>query len=172
MNKTQQVQLPHIILLDTNIIQYTSQPRIADPLNVYLDDLLKRGFDFAISSITIYELLRRASRRTEAKMLAVLDTFRKYGLTDKVLQNAAQLESLYKLENIMSNEIEHGDKFIAATSILATSLVLTANAVDFPAPYFREVERYLITYEVKRERTRSIMVYILRPEVSVIEQRI
>ena len=141
-------------------------------MNLYLDSLIQRRFEFAISSITIYELLRGANRQTESKMLTILNSFQKYELTDIVLQNAAQLETLYKIEHIMPNEVEHGDKFIAATSILANSLVLTANALDFPAPYFQEIERELITFKVKKERTRSIMVYMLKPDLSIIELRI
>lgn len=72
----------------------------------------------------------------------------------------------------MAGEVEDGDKIIAASALLSNSVILTANAVDFPAPFFKEVERQYITFAMKRERTRTIVVYLLQPQIEITEQRI
>jgi predicted nucleic acid-binding protein len=167
-----QDKLSKLLLFDSNIIQYTAQPKATDAFNEYITDLLSRGFEFAISTVTIFELLRGATIRTEMKMTNLLDRFTKIDITENLLQYAAKLESAYKLENIQPKEIEDGDKIIAATSILSSSIILTANASDFPTPFFKEVERKFITFEVKRERTKTIVVYLLQPQIEITEKRI
>ncbi|HSW96247.1 MAG TPA: type II toxin-antitoxin system VapC family toxin [Candidatus Saccharimonadales bacterium] len=49
------------IILDTNIFSDLTDQHLAIPLNTYLSDLVKRGFDFAISDITLYESIRGLS---------------------------------------------------------------------------------------------------------------
>ncbi len=172
MEQAQNNQLPQLIILDSNIIQYTAQPKSADAFNAYIADLVSRGFEYAISTITIYELLKGANKRTKEKVVKLLRQFTKFELPENVLQTAAELESVYKIDEIQPKEIDDADKIIGATALLSYGLILTANARDFPAPYFKEIERKFITFEEKRERTKTIVVYILRPEAAIIEQRI
>lgn len=172
MEKTSNDQLPQLIILDSNIIQYTAQPKSADAFNVYIVDLVSRGFEFAISAITIYELLKGANKKTKEKMVKLLKQFTKFELPENVLETAAELESVYKVENIQPKEIEDADKIIGATALLSYALILTANARDFPAPYFKEIERKIITFEEKRERTKTIVIYLLKPEATIIEKHI
>ena len=171
MEQTQHDQLPQLIIVDSNVIQYTAQPKLADAFNAYIADLVERGFDFAISTITIYELLKGANKKTKEKMVKLLHQFTKFELPENVLETAAELETVYKLENIQPKEIEDADEMIGATALLSYGLILTANARDFPDPYFKEIERKFITFEEKRERTKIIVVYLLKPEAEIIEQR-
>ncbi len=172
MERSSHGLLPQLIIVDSNIIQYIAQPKSAKVFNDYIDNLIERRFDFAISTITIYELLKGASKQKAEKMINLLDRFTKFELEEDILQAAAKLESLYKLEDIQPKEIEDADKIIGATALLSSALILTANARDFPSPYFTEVEREIITFIVKRERTKTIVVYLLRPEPAIIERYI
>lgn len=46
------------IILDTNIFSDLTDRNLVVPLIQYLTDLDKRGFEFALSDITLYELMR------------------------------------------------------------------------------------------------------------------
>ena len=46
------------IILDTNLFSDLTDQHLVTPLGAYLGDLDKRGFEFAISDITLYELMR------------------------------------------------------------------------------------------------------------------
>ncbi len=75
------------------------------------------------------------------------------------------------MEGIEPKQIEHGDKFIAATSILTGSLILTANSRDFPSPYFQEAERKPLIYKEKRGKSKCILTTILIPDIIMVNQR-
>ncbi len=167
-NKTQPKQN---IILDSNIIQYSADRNASLVFVPYLSELLQRGFGFAISDITIYELLKGANVKNEAEMLRILNIFQRYYLTDNVLIASGQLETIYKIEGIEQKQIEDGDKFIGATAILTGSLILTANSRDFPSPYFHELERKPLIYIEKRNRSKCILASILSPDIVMINRR-
>ena len=75
------------------------------------------------------------------------------------------------MDGLEPKQIENGDKFIAATSILTGSLILTANSRDFPSPCFLESERKPIIFEEKRNRTKCILFTILTSDITMINQR-
>lgn len=167
-NKTQPKQN---IILDSNIIQYSADKNASLVFVPYLSELLKRGFGFAISDVTIYELLKGANIKNEAEMLRILNIFQRYYLTDNVLIASAQLETIYKIEGIEQKQIEDGDKFVGATAILTGSLILTANSRDFPSPYFQELERRALIYTEKRNRSKCILASVLSPDIAMINRR-
>lgn len=171
MEPKEKIQPKQNIILDSNIIQYVVDKNSSEALAPYLMDFLDRGFGFAISDITIYELLKGANIKNEAEMLQVLNVFQRYYLTDNVLVAAAQLETLYRMDSIEPKQVESGDKFIAATAVLTGSLILTANSRDFPSPYFQESERKPIIYTEKRNRSKCILISVLTPDITIINQR-
>ncbi|MBU3978559.1 hypothetical protein KJ980_03210 [Patescibacteria group bacterium] len=141
------------------------------PLISYLLELLKRGFNFAYSEITLYELLRGATVQKEEAMLKILNSHFKYFLKGDVIIAAARLDNIMKLEKIEINSVDHGDKFIASTAILTGSLILTANARDFPWPLFQHVENKHILYTDKNKATTCFMVSLMRPDYKLINLR-
>lgn len=158
------------IILDTNIFSYISNKVQAIPFLLYLFDLSKRGFSYAYSDITLYELLRGTSAQKEADLIELLNPYLRYFLTDRVIITAAQLDNIMKIEKIDVNSVDHGDKFIAATAILTGSLILTANARDFPWPLFHEVESKPITFKEKK-KTKCHVVALMRPDFDLISMR-
>lgn len=159
------------ILLDTCILQYLSNKQLGEQLIPYLVALQERKFILAISEISIYELLSGSTIKQEQEGLAVLNLFKVYQIIQNVLIAASQLSTLYHCEEgLPDNAISPQDKFIAATSVLTGSLILTANVSDFPRPFFQEVEEKLIFYR-KKDKTRMQVVQILRPNNVFIQTR-
>lgn len=171
MDKDKKTQPKQNIVLDSNIIQYSVDKNASVVFVPYLLELFQRGFGFAISDITIYELLKGANVKNEAEMLRILNIFQRYYLTDNVLIASAQLETIYKIENIEPKQIENGDKFIGATAILTGSLILTSNSRDFPWPYFQELERKPLVYNEKRNRSKCILASVLSPDIAMVNRR-
>lgn len=171
-NEQSTANLPkQTIILDTNIFSYIGEKEVGIHVVLYLMDLLNRGFGFAYSDITIYELLRGTTEKKEAEMLSILNPYFRYHLSENVILAAAQLDNIMKAEKIDANKIDHGDKFIAATGILTGSLIITANARDFPWPLFHEVESKPIIFQDKSKKTRCYMISLIRPDYELINLR-
>lgn len=158
------------ILLDTNIFSDLQESNIAQALANYLEELIKRGFDFALSSITIYELLKGLSKKREEEVTNFLTPYFRYFVSDEVLIASAQLDNLFKTQNINVNSVYHGDKMIAATAILTGSLILTANVRDFPWPFFHETECKSLYFTGKNKHTQCHLVSLLRPDFELIKK--
>jgi len=62
----------------------------------------------------------------------------------QTLWASGRLGCLYNDEGI---EVGVGDQIIAATAILQNSIIFTCNGRDFPPPFFKELDRKLLTYE-------------------------
>lgn len=159
------------IILDTNVLSYLSEKETAPQILGYMLELVQRGFGFAISDITIYELLRGNKQEKEKRMIDLLNPYFRYFLTDTLLVTAAQLDNIMKLENIDINSVDHGDKFISATAILTGSLILTADAKGFHWPFFQEVERKIIYFTAKNKKTKCYILALLKPDNTIINQR-
>lgn len=159
------------IIIDTNIMSYISEKETVGYVLSYLLELVQRGFSFAISDVTIYELLRGNKQEKEKRMLELLNPYFRYFLTVEVLIAAAQLDNIMKLEEIEVNRVDHGDKFIAATAILTGSIIMTANVRDFPWPLFHEVESKPIIFQDKSKKSKCYMIALIRPDFDLIKLR-
>lgn len=158
------------IILDTNIFSYMSDKEAGIHVIMYLLDFLERGFGFAYSEITLYELLRGNTQKKEQEMLQLLSPYFKYYLSENVILAAAQLDNIMKIEKIDANSVDHGDKFIAATAILTGSLIMTANARDFPWPLFHEVETKPIIFKSKKKSSKCYMLALISPDFDLIDR--
>ena len=158
------------IILDTCIVQYTSDKFIGVDLLKYLVQLSQRGFGLAISAISIYELLSGTTEKQETDGLSILNLFKKYYFDDNLLLAASQLSTLYEKEKVPSQNISVPDKLIAATAVLTGSLVMTADINDYPRPFFDTAEEKLFFY-TKKDRTNMRVIQLLRPNSVVINQR-
>lgn len=165
-NKTQQQK----ILLDTNVFSDLHDREFGTEVISYIIDLGKRGFNFAISNITLYEILRGLKAENEAKVVKLLSEIFRYNITDEVLIASARLDNVFKMEHIEINSIDHGDKIISATAILTGSLILTANVRDFPWPYFHEIETKPIFYQ-SGHKTKCHVLALITPDFDHILRR-
>lgn len=84
---------------------------------------------------------------------------------------AALLDSIYRVDNVNFTAISVGDIIIAATSVILTqaglkAIILTANGRDFPRPFLKEVYTKRLYY-----RSNEILVYLLEPNLTIIENK-
>lgn len=152
------------VLLDSNILQYLNTPAIATPLLEYLSELAKADYNLAISDFSIFELLSGIPKSKEKDLLSVLEVLPRFQVNTEVLLTAAQLATVYRIEKCEHQQINEGDKIIAATSILNGYPILTANSNDFPRPIFSELHKRLLYYKDKN-KDRIIAIYLLNPDL-------
>ena len=159
-----------IVLLDTNIIQYSASKASATSFIDFLIEIHKIGLSLAVSEYSRFELIRGAKVSTEKELLETFEKFKFYSISTEVLYASARIETLYRMEKIMCEKISDGDKIIAATSILLNAPIITANGRDFPWPYFKEINRTPIVYSEKNI-SKVILVSTFQPDINYIVQR-
>lgn len=170
-NKELKPPLKRNILLDTCFLRYLNNKDIAAELIKYFLELINRGFEFAISEISIYEFLSGNSVRREKERIALLGLFKTFQITTNVLVAAAQLTTLYQNENIpQENSISLQDKIIGSTCILTGSIILTADTNDFPRPFFSEAEKRYVLY-TKNSKQEMLVLQLLQADYIVINTR-
>lgn len=163
------------IILDTNVIQYSTNKKFGKEISTYLGELIKRGFELAISEVSYSELLANLNEKKEREGMELLNKFiKRFAVEYLVLIVTAQVSTLYnqqrRLELKPKTEASTEDKIIAATAILSGSLIMTSNINDFPRPFFKEVEEKLIFYK-ENNKNNMIVIQLLKPNIPVINQR-
>lgn len=158
------------ILLDTCILQYLGNKDFGGELLAYLTSLVDQKHIFAISQISISELLANMNVTQEKEGIEKLNIFTQYLVDSSTLHASARLSTVYKLENINENQISVGDKIIASTAILTDSMILTSNVNDFPRPFFRTVDEKLIFF-TKKNSKKMIVFQLLRPNYDILNQK-
>lgn len=159
------------VILDSNIIQYLTSKFVGVAIKTYLGDLITSAHVTPnISEITISETLSGATATQETEVLSYLSQMKLITVNQQVLVASARLLGLYKQESIDDNQINLGDRIIAATSIITGFPILTANMNDFPRPFFREAHDQLVSYK-KKNKTETIYLQILTPNTELIIDR-
>lgn len=170
-NQLLEIPQKQSIVLDTCLLLYLGNKNIKDELLKYLAELLGRGFDMAISEVTIFELLSGAHIKQEQEGFETLKLFKTFQITSEVLVAASQLSTLYREEKIpQENSISLPDKIIASTTTLTGSLILTADVNDYPRPFFIEAEIKYIFY-FKNSKQEMLNIQLLRPDYTIINKR-
>lgn len=158
------------ILLDTNIIQYAGSNPTAFEFLKYLIELQFRRFGLAMSDVSNFEILRNATTKQEQEIFQILKIFYRYYVSREVLISSARLATLYRNHCNLKGDIDYGDIFIGATSILTNSLILTRNRKDFPYPFFIEAEVRTIYVKKSDSFTEGYTVCLLRPNYEAINR--
>lgn len=154
------------IILDTNILAYLNEKTYRDSVIEYLLELIKRGYtNFAVSDITIFEILSEIPKRKEQELAKLLDQFPRFPIDWTTCLTGAQVATSYKCKKDEYRNIETGDKLIAANSILSGSPILTANSNDFPRPFFIEHHKKHIFFKDKN-KDKMISLYLLYPDLT------
>lgn len=136
------------IIIDTNVIQYGVGDHFSEDTGLLLSLLNESSDETYISSYTAYEIYRGIENRKIEKTKKVVDAFSSYDPDLVVYKIAAVLTTCYQRHPATKNyasKFNDGDTIIAASAFRDGSQILTANANDFPAPFFLEVERHYIT---------------------------
>tara|TARA_Y100000310_G_scaffold234036_1_gene236944 strand:+ start:1169 stop:1702 length:534 start_codon:yes stop_codon:yes gene_type:complete len=161
------------IILDSCTIQYLDNKAMKLSLWKILKHLRQNKNVFNIALISYYELLSECPKNKEEKLLKILGFFNIHKFSEEVIVTAARLATCYRLEpNIKNHQsINDGDKIIAATAMLSDSFILTANANDFPRPFFNEVYKENIIYK-KKNKDYLLSMYLLKPDLDLFLERL
>ena len=135
---------------------------------MYLNELSHRRFGFAISDVTVFELLCGATIEKENLAIETLNLFNRYDVSIETWIAASHLLTLYSDKKIPNEQISPGDSIIAATAILTGSLILTGNADDFPRPFFDAGEKRNFIYKNKKSKEVLQVIYLMVPDYEVI----
>ena len=159
------------IILDTNILQYLNNTDISKELIAYFSEIIKAGYtNFAMSDFSFFEAISGAPKKDEEKLIELLSQIPRFEVKPETCVAAGQMATLYRIEKAEFQNIESGDKIIAATAILSGSLILTANCNDFPRPFFREFHKRFVYYK-RKNKDQMISIYLLQPDLEQINFR-
>lgn len=152
------------IIVDTNVIQYGVSEHFSDETAKTIGVLNESSQEMYISSYSAYEIYRGLENRKIERTKRVVDAFIPYDPELLTYKIAAVLTTCYQRHEATkqyASKYSDGDTIIAASAIRDGSQILTANANDFPAPFFIEVERHYITSKTTHVK---IPVSILSPD--------
>jgi predicted nucleic acid-binding protein len=138
------------ILLDSCIINYLSSKDdvFSENINILIQNLINRNNQLCVSQFTYYEVLRGASDSKKIKIKEDLKKFIVIGHSVARQSRAIKLYSAYKqVPEVCKhmNSISDIDIFIG--SLIFTDkqpLLLTGDYNDFPRPFFREVDVFML----------------------------
>lgn len=163
-----------LVLLDNNIIQFTLNKDVSPFVQKIYRELEKIGARLGISQIVVYESLKaiifNEKKFNEVKNF-LENSLTRYPIDEEVLVQAARVHELYGCDD-SSKSIRSGisteDIIIATTSMLLGAYVMTCDANDFPAPYFKEVYREFVYFK-SGGRRKHLVVYIFQPDSEAVE---
>lgn len=139
-----------------------------DVLTAQIEKWRGKNYDVGISELTYAELIDGAFLNKEAQVIELLDQFYTFPITQRIVKGAGKLGSVYKQEFPSEKGISMGDKIIAATSVIYGCPVMTANAKDFPQPFFHVKNFANITY-YKESKGKMIYIALLFPNYEYIK---
>lgn len=157
---------PKYLIIDTCIIQYASNsPDLATKIGSILQEAAAAEYIPAISHFTYFELLDGASPTIEAQRTNAVLGVKRFRFQERVIRLAARLACFYREEGWPDDRIRKvmKDRIIAATCALSYgSLLYTANANDFPQPFFEVIDKRPIAYHQKNDKV--IYTYFIQPD--------
>lgn len=156
------------VILDSCIIEYLLNKEMSDVLTAQLDLWRGKAFGVAISELTYSELIDGAHLDKETKVIDFLDQFYSLPITKRITKGAGKLGSVYKQEFQLEKSISLGDKVIAATAIIFSAPIITANVKDFPQPFFNVLLSKNIVYK-QNDRRKMIYIAFLYPNYEYIK---
>ena len=156
------------LLLDTNIVQYLAHNKIRRCVD---DALLEIDTDLhLLSEYSLFELFRNAKKEHTQKIVPIIEHMTLVQVAESVLVTAAVLGTKYRaIHGSNVSHINDGDLIIAATALQKNATIVTANGIDFPNPFFVEVQREHVEYE-HRNRTKCLVLHFLAPDWEVVQR--
>lgn len=162
-----------VIILDTNILIYAGNEPTEKAFIDLIHDLSKESFELVISKYSHFEILKGSSSKNEKKLIKILNLFKSLEVTDKILVTAGIMQAIYTNERVQ-RKIEDGDLIISSTAFLNNSLLLTANRLDFPYPFFKEIRVNPILYQSMDIPgvTKTLTAFLLKPDIDLITKKL
>ena len=164
---------PIVIILDTNAIQAFLNDDTATELAGFLDEVQALGVVLAASDVSLYEALKSIvfdAKKTES-VTSFFDNYLTRYLTDEnILINAARVHEMYGADTATKgnrHSCSSEDIIIATTAMIEGAYVFTSDGNDYPMPFFKEMNRVPIYYQVGSRRKYKVF-YLLEPDSDVI----
>ena len=117
-----------IICLDTNVLIAHKRAKKADKNNTFLFRLTTKPYQFAVSSITVYELLRGDNQDEDVYWKTMFNNMRILEFDMNCAEHAASLYQDLKTRGLL---IEAEDLLIAATALSHQMKLATGNVKHF-----------------------------------------
>ena len=117
-----------IILLDTNVLIAHKRAKKADKDKTFLFHLTTQGYQFAVSSITVYELLRGDNQNEDAYWKMMFSNMSILDFDSHCAEYAAKIYQDLKARGLL---IESEDLLIAATALKHQMKLATGNIKHF-----------------------------------------
>ena len=154
-----------LLLVDANVISHALTDN-QTAAYVKLFARLEQRYKFVVTGFTKYEIMCTSDKEHKEKIAEFLDQNMAYVALSKALMDfAAKLCFLYKMHPSTKHKIEMGDIVNAAFAIAKPCNILTINNVDYPLPFFSELEREYVKYTSKKDHKITDVVHVLKPDI-------
>lgn len=117
-----------IICLDTNVLIAHKRAKKADKDKTFLYQLTTKSYQFSVSSITVYELLRGDNQDEDAYWKAMFSNMTVLDFDNHCAEHAANIYQDLKKKGLL---IEAEDLLIAATALGNKLKLATGNVKHF-----------------------------------------
>lgn len=154
------------ILLDANILQYGANNNHSAEVTKLIRSLASEGAVMFITNYTSFEAYRGLAYRRINSMKTFIDTFVPADVDVTVFKIAAALYTCYRRHEATKLYIDRysdGDIVLAASAFRYNAGILTANANDFPRPFFKEIKNLQIQSTNKQA---PIFISLLQPDAA------
>ncbi len=151
-----------VVLLDTNVIDYAFKAATKQAAINVIESVAK-SYETAVSAYVRFEIYRGLEHVRVPLAKAVVDRFSAFPVDKHTLDIAAALSTCYGRDGAVKHKaksISDGDTILAATAIINRCTILTADRMDFPAPYFNEIDSFKQT-----SQKGPLVFYMLRPDI-------
>lgn len=157
-----------VALLDTNILDYAFKPHTKVSTSTLIQRVAKK-YTLVISEYLRFEVYRGLDTDRIPAAKAIVGEFSAYAVDKATLDVAAAITTCYEKDPVTSTKrsgFSDGDLILAATAFVHKFIIITANRMDFPAPYFEEIA----PHEMTTTKGRTIIVYELKPNIKYLNE--
>ena len=151
-----------VVLFDTNIIDYAFKSATKQAA-IDVIELVAKSYETAVSEYVRFEIYRGLEHARVPLAKAVVDRFRAFPVDKYTLDIAAALSTCYRRDDAVKHKaksISDGDTILAATAVINKCNILTADRMDFPTPYFNEIDSFKQTTQKG-----PLVFYVLQPDI-------
>jgi predicted nucleic acid-binding protein len=159
-----------LLVVDTTIISHALAPKQTQAYTE-LFAALEKNYKFVVSGFTKFELLRTSDKEHREKYLIYLkQDMLNIDLSPVLMDFSARVNFVYtKHPDTKNMKLTDGDVINAALAMIKGCPVLTHDSLDYPAPFFKEIDRKEIKYQSSRNRDVVEMVYLQEPHMKHIK---
>ncbi len=155
-----------LLVVDTNVLSHALTPNQTRAYQGLFGEL-EQAYRFVVTGFTRFELLRSSDKNHQEKIITYLqEDMKNVDLSTPLLDFSARVHNLYiKHPSTKGHKIAEGDVINAALAIIQQCPILTIDSLDYPIPFFQEIDRKRVEYQSVRGRDVLDTVYVLEPDM-------